>query len=127
MAGVIGVQPIPLADFPVLLGLQMFMVSLIIYVSGREFSPRLAGEFAASLGLGFGAGLVFREAARAAVKILPVWGHMISGGVAGASYPNADRRYGLARCKRLPPRQPGKPGVNCRAGRKVSCASHPAL
>lgn len=84
VAGVIGMQPIPLADFPVLLGLQMFMVSLIIYVSGRDFSPRLAGEFAASLGLGFGAGLVFRETARAAVKILPVWGHMISGGVAGA-------------------------------------------
>ena len=84
VAGVIGMQPIPLADFPVLLGLQMFMVSLIIYVSGRDFSPRLAGEFAASLGLGFGAGLVFRETARAAIKILPVWGHMISGGVAGA-------------------------------------------
>ncbi|MEI7864007.1 MAG: hypothetical protein WCI38_01445 [Chthoniobacterales bacterium] len=84
VAGVIGVQPIPLADFPVLLSLQLFMVSLIIYVSGRDFSLRLAGEFAASLGLGFGAGLVFREAARAAVKILPVWGHMISGGVAGA-------------------------------------------
>ncbi len=84
VAGVIGMQPIPLADFPILLSLQMFMVSLIIYVSGREFSLRLAGEFAASLGIGFGAGLVFREAARAAVKILPVWGHMISGGVAGA-------------------------------------------
>jgi hypothetical protein len=28
--------------------------------------------------------LVFRETARAAVKILPVWGNMISGGVAGA-------------------------------------------
>ena len=84
MAGVIGVQPIPLADFPVLLALQMFMVSLIIYVSGRDFSLRVAGEFAASLGIGFGAGLVFRETARAAVKILPVWGHVISGGVAGA-------------------------------------------
>jgi uncharacterized protein (DUF697 family) len=84
VAGVIGMQPIPLADFPILLGLQVFMISLIIYVSGRAFSPRLAGEFAASLGLGFGAGLVFRETARAAVKILPVWGHMISGGVAGA-------------------------------------------
>jgi uncharacterized protein (DUF697 family) len=84
MAGVIGVQPIPLADFPVLLGLQMFMVSLIIYVSGRDFSLRVAGEFAASLGIGFSAGLVFRETARAAVKILPVWGHVISGGVAGA-------------------------------------------
>ena len=84
VAGVIGMQPIPLADFPILLSLQMFMVSLIIYTSGREFSMRLAGEFAASLGIGFGAGLVFRETARAAVKILPVWGHMISGGVAGA-------------------------------------------
>ena len=84
VAGVIGMQPIPLADFPILLSLQIFMVSLIIYVSGRDFSLRLAGEFAASLGIGFGAGLVFREAARAAVKILPVWGHMISGGVAGA-------------------------------------------
>ena len=84
VAGVIGVQPIPLADFPVLLALQMFMVSLIIYVSGRDFSLRVAGEFAASLGIGFGAGLVFRETARAAVKILPVWGHVISGGVAGA-------------------------------------------
>jgi len=84
VAGVIGMQPIPLADFPVLLSLQMFMVSLIIYTSGREFSLRLAGEFAASLGIGFGAGLVFRETARAAVKILPVWGNMISGGVAGA-------------------------------------------
>ena len=84
VAGVIAVQPIPLADFPVLLGLQIFMVSLIIYVSGRDFSPRLAGEFAASLGIGFGAGLLFRETARAAVKLLPVWGHVISGGVAGA-------------------------------------------
>jgi uncharacterized protein (DUF697 family) len=84
VAGVIGMQPIPLADFPILLSLQMFMVSLIIYVSGRDFSLRLAGEFAASLGIGFGAGLVFRETARTAAKLLPVWGHMISGGVAGA-------------------------------------------
>lgn len=84
VAAVVGMQPIPLADFPVLLALQTFMVSLIIYTSGREFSPRLAGEFAASLGINFGAGLLFRETARAAVKILPVWGHVISGGVAGA-------------------------------------------
>lgn len=84
VAGLIGVQPIPLADFPVLFSLQMFMVSLIIYTGGREFSLRLAGEFAASLGIGFGAGLAFRETARAAVKVIPVWGNFISGGVAGA-------------------------------------------
>lgn len=84
VAGLIGVQPIPLADFPVLFSLQMFMVSLIIYTGGRKFSLRLAGEFAASLGIGFGAGLAFRETARAAVRIIPVWGNFISGGVAGA-------------------------------------------
>lgn len=84
MAGIIGMQPLPLADFPILLALQMFMVALIIHVSGRDFSLRLAGEFVASLGIGFGAGLAFRETARAAIKILPFWGHVISGGVAGA-------------------------------------------
>lgn len=84
VAAIIGMQPIPLADFPVLVGLQVFMVSLIIYTSGRAFSSRLAAEFAASLGVNFGAGLLFREAARAVVKILPVWGNFISGGVAGA-------------------------------------------
>jgi uncharacterized protein (DUF697 family) len=84
VAGVIGMQPLPLADFPGLLALQMFMVALIIHVSGRDFSLRLAGEFVASLGIGFSAGLAFRETARAAIKILPFWGHMISGGVAGA-------------------------------------------
>jgi uncharacterized protein (DUF697 family) len=109
VAGVIGMQPIPLADFPVLLSLQLFMVSLIIYVSGRDFSVRLAGEFAASLGIGFGAGLVFRETARAAVRILPVWGSMISGGVAGAG------TYALGRAaiayyieERRVPRLPGR-------------------
>lgn len=84
VAGIIGMQPIPLADFPVLLTLQMFMVALIIYVSGRHFSLRLAGEFAASLGVGFGVGLLFRETTRVAARILPVWGNMISGAVAGA-------------------------------------------
>lgn len=116
VAGVIGMQPIPLADFPILLTLQMFMVSLIIHVSGRDFSLRLAGEFTASLGVGFGAGLVFRETARAAIKILPVWGHMISGGVAGAgtyalgraaiAYYIEGRRVAL---KRVPWRRRGTP------------------
>ncbi len=84
MAGVIGMQPIPLADFPVLLALQTFLVALVIHVSGRTFSPALAAEFAAALGVNFGAGLAFRETARGAAKLLPVWGHVISGGVAAA-------------------------------------------
>ena len=40
----IGTQPIPLADFPILLSLQVTLVAGIMYVSGREMSMRLAGE-----------------------------------------------------------------------------------
>lgn len=121
VAGVIGMQPIPLADFPVLLSLQIFMVSLIVYTSGREFSLRLAGEFAASLGIGFGAGLVFRETARAAVKILPLWGNMISGGVAGAG------TYALGRAAIAYYIEGRHPGRSLWFGRRESPSARPQL
>lgn len=84
LCGVIGVQPIPLADLPVLTALQSLMVSLIVYVSGRRVSPKLVAEFAAAVGINVGAGFVFREGARAIVKFIPVWGNAVSGVVAGA-------------------------------------------
>lgn len=84
LCGVIGVQPIPLADLPILTALQSLMVSLIIYVSGRKASPKLAAEFAAAVGINVGAGFLFREGARAVLKFIPVWGHAVSGAVAAA-------------------------------------------
>ncbi len=45
---------------------------------------RLITEFLGALGFSFGAGLVFRESARALVKIVPIWGNAVSGLVAGA-------------------------------------------
>lgn len=84
LCGVIGVQPIPLADLPVLTALQSFMVSLIVYVSGRRVSPKLIAEFGAAVGLNVGAGFLFREGARAVVKFFPGWGNAVSGVVAGA-------------------------------------------
>ena len=46
-----------------------------------------AGEFVAALGTNVGAGLVFREGSRALLKLVPVWGNMISGGIAaGGTY-----------------------------------------
>ena len=80
----IGTQPIPLADFPILTSLQATMVAGIMHISGREMSPRLAGEFIAALGANVGVGLVLREGARAAAKFVPFWGNAISGAVAGA-------------------------------------------
>lgn len=83
VCGVIGLQPIPLADMPILTALQTLMVSLIIHTAGKTASPRLVAEFLAALGLSIGAGMLFRESARAIVKIVPIWGNAVSGFVAG--------------------------------------------
>jgi uncharacterized protein (DUF697 family) len=84
VCGVIGLQPIPLADMPILTALQSLMVSLVIYTTGKPVSARLAAEFLGALGLNIGAGLLFREGARAIIRIVPFWGNAVSGMVAGA-------------------------------------------
>jgi uncharacterized protein len=84
ISAAIGAQPIPLADFPILTTLQFAMVAGIMHISGRELSLRATGEFLGALGMNIGAGMMFREGARAAVKMLPGWGNAISGGVAAA-------------------------------------------
>jgi uncharacterized protein (DUF697 family) len=80
----IGAQPIPMADLPILTTLQLVMVSGIMYLSGRERSLRAATEFVGAIGANVGAGILFREGARAMLKFLPGWGNVISGMVAGA-------------------------------------------
>lgn len=81
---VVGLQPIPLADLPILAALQSLMVGLIIHTTGRPVTLKLIGEFLSALGLSVGAGFAFREAARAVVRVIPFWGNAISGFVAGA-------------------------------------------
>ena len=80
----IGAQPIPLADFPILTSLQVAMVAGIVHATGREWGVRLARDFLAALGVNIGVGFLLREGARAAVKLVPIWGNVISGAVAGA-------------------------------------------
>ena len=84
VCGVIGLQPIPLADMPILTTLQSLMVGLIIYTTGKPVTARTFGEFLGAMGLNIGAGILFREGARAIIKIVPVWGNAVSGMVAGA-------------------------------------------
>src|ERR1700740_1484206 len=69
----IGVQPIPFADFPILTAIQFAMVSGVMHVSGRELGLKSAAEFFGALGVNIGLGMVFREGAQAAVKLLPGW------------------------------------------------------
>ena len=80
----IGTQPIPLADLPILTTLQLVMVSGIMYISGRERRLRAATEFVAALGANVGAGMLFREGARALLKLVPGWGNVVCGMIAGA-------------------------------------------
>jgi uncharacterized protein (DUF697 family) len=81
----VGVEPIPLADFPILTALQVMMVGSIMRVGGREISRKAIAEFLGALGMNIGAGLVFREGARAAIKVLPGFGSAISGAIAGGA------------------------------------------
>ncbi len=81
----VGVEPIPLADFPILTAVQVLMVGSIMRVSGREISRKAIGEFLSALGMNIGAGLFFREGARAAIKVLPGFGSAISGAIAGGA------------------------------------------
>jgi uncharacterized protein (DUF697 family) len=84
ISGAVGTEPIPLADFPILTSLQAAMVAAIMHISGRELSLKLGGEWIGALGVNIGLGLAFREGARAALKVIPVWGHVVAGGVAAA-------------------------------------------
>jgi uncharacterized protein (DUF697 family) len=84
VCGVIGVQPIPLADLPILTTLQTLMVGLIVHTTGRPVNARLVAEFIGALGFNIGVGLALREGARAVVRVVPVWGNAVSGFVAGA-------------------------------------------
>src|SRR5207244_6229657 len=57
----IGAQPIPLADLPVLTTLQLVMVSVTMYLSGRERSLRASTEFIGAIGANVGVGMLRRE------------------------------------------------------------------
>jgi uncharacterized protein (DUF697 family)/predicted GTPase len=80
--GAVATSPIPMSDLPVLAGIQLAMVVVIAYISGRELSFQAAGEFLAAFGINVGSGFVLREAARSLVKLLPGFGSAISAGVA---------------------------------------------
>ncbi|MFB9968101.1 GTPase family protein [Sinosporangium siamense] len=84
ICGAVGTQPIPAADLPIITGLQVMMVMMVAYISGREISRAVARDFFVSIGANLGAGFALREAARALVKLLPGAGNAISGAVAAA-------------------------------------------
>lgn len=85
LAGATGAQPIPVADLPVITGIQTGMIIGIGYISGRQLDQKSVKEFMSALGLNVGAAFVLREIARALVKLFPAGGNIISGTVAAGA------------------------------------------
>lgn len=84
LAAAIAVEPLPIADMPVLTTIQVAMVALVAYVAGEELSLTTVRRFLVSLGVLSGAGLLLREASRNLVKVFPGFGSAISGGIAAS-------------------------------------------
>lgn len=82
IAGLLGLEPIPMADMPLLTALQGLMIMIIAYISGRDLSKKTAMEFIGAIGANIGLGFAVREGVRSAVKLIPAAGNMISGAVA---------------------------------------------
>lgn len=81
----VAVVPIPVADLVPITSLQLSLVTMIGWLSGRAMSPKAASEFLAALGVNVGAAFAFREGARALIKfVFPGAGSAVSGAVAFA-------------------------------------------
>lgn len=84
ITGLIGANPIPVADLPVITGLQTTMIMSIALIGGKKVDRKGVVEFLGALGVNVAAGFALREAARQLVKLIPIAGGAVSGAVAAA-------------------------------------------
>lgn len=95
-AGIIGAEPIPVADLPVLSSLQFTMISMIAAIAGKKTDVKTLRELLAALGINVGTSFIVREVARNLIRTLPGYGNAISGSIAGITtklYGEAAKRY----------------------------------
>ena len=85
----VGLIPIPIADYPILLALQVVLVMSIAYLAGRDMSYDTAAKFVVAIGALCAAGFAFRGLAQQASKLLnlivPGVGSVVSASIAGAA------------------------------------------
>lgn len=85
ITGVIGAEPIPAADLPILSSLQLTMIAMVAATSGRNLELSGLKEALAAIGINIGGAFVFREIARALSKFWAGYGNVISGAIAGGT------------------------------------------
>ncbi|MEJ8777479.1 GTPase family protein [Pseudogracilibacillus sp. ICA-222130] len=84
VTGLIGATPIPIADMPVITGMQLSMISTIALISGEKFNRKTIMKFLSAMGINVGVGYTLRNVSRQLAKFLPGAGNIISGVVASA-------------------------------------------
>jgi len=81
----IAFEPLPIADMPLITGVQLSMIIGIGYIGGYELNKETAKEFLSAMGLNVGGAFLFRELARGLIKLIPGFGSFISSAIAFAS------------------------------------------
>lgn len=84
ITGVVGASPIPMADMPVITGLQLSMIGSVAMISGEKLSRKSMTKFLGAMGVNVGVGFALRTISRQLVKIFPGAGNIISGTIASA-------------------------------------------
>jgi len=82
IAGGVGGAPTPVADLPVLLGLQFLLIGLVGGFSCREISAETATEYVSAMGGTAITGFVARSISRTLFEFVPVAGAAVSASVA---------------------------------------------
>lgn len=84
VTGLVGATPVPIADMPIITGLQISMIGTIAMISGRKLNRKTIIQFVGAMGVNLGVGMALREISRHLVKVFPGAGSFISGSIASA-------------------------------------------
>ncbi len=84
IAGAVGTTPVPTSDMFILTPLQIVMITLIAYLSGREISFSSSREFLLTAGGTGLVGKIFQQGAKLLNLVVPGTGSAVSGSIAAS-------------------------------------------
>lgn len=84
VTGLVGATPVPIADMPIITGLQLSMIGTIAMISGKKLNRKTMMQFLGAMGVNVGVGMALRSISRQLVKFFPGAGNVISGTIASA-------------------------------------------
>lgn len=84
VTGLVGATPVPIADMPIITGLQVSMIGTIAMIGGKSLSRKTIVQFVGAMGINVGVGVALRGISRQLVKVFPGAGSVISGTIASA-------------------------------------------